>query len=89
MQLVYTDFVDEHTLCDRWRKRIKYELLLLRSAGMADAVIAARLRTRYRRIRKDAADLDHCLTQYLTALARAFDPHSSYFSEAMLARFRL
>ena len=90
VQLVHDGFAaDERTLCDRWRKRVKYELLLYRSAGMADGAIAARLRARYRRISRDAADQDHFLTQYITALARAYDPHSRYFSASELANFRI
>jgi carboxyl-terminal processing protease len=73
---------DEADARDRWRKRIKFDLLLLRAGGMKRREAVERLKRRYRRFAEQMRNTrgDELLEMYLTALARAFDPHSAYLS---------
>jgi hypothetical protein len=68
-------------LRERWRLRIKGELLIEKVHGRLLAEVQAQLRGRYERIARQARDLsDAQLCQiYLNSLARLCDPHSTYF----------
>jgi carboxyl-terminal processing protease len=72
----------EEELNERWRKRIKYDLLSLKLEKVADGEARERLHKRYRNIKRTMhqTDPDEILEMYLTALANCFDPHSSYMS---------
>lgn len=69
-------------LDERWRKRVKYDLLMLRMEKTPDAEAQDRLTKRYRTIKKSMHQMesDEVLEIFLTALASCFDPHSSYMS---------
>lgn len=76
---------------DLWRKRLKYDLLVLASEETSDDEARDRLRRRYtdfaRRMRH-ATD-DDLLERYLSAFSTSFDPHTSYMSKSTLEDFRI
>ncbi|MGD0897723.1 MAG: carboxy terminal-processing peptidase [Thermoguttaceae bacterium] len=83
---------------DRWRKRIKYDLLALK-ADHADGkpdhsdgkTPVQRLTQRYHSFAKrmhQTSDED-LLEMYLTSLTTAFDPHTSYMSPSSVEEFKI
>jgi carboxyl-terminal processing protease len=78
-------------LDDRWRKRIKYDLLLLNLDKVEPAEATKRLHKRYDTIKRTAHDTEdgEILEIYLSALAHCFDPHSSYMSPNTLDDFNI
>ncbi|HND51584.1 MAG TPA: carboxy terminal-processing peptidase [Pirellulaceae bacterium] len=74
---------------DRWRKRIKYDLLILKGDKVADAEARDRLLRRYRSFgkRMHQTDSDELLEMYLTSLTSSFDPHTTYMSPNSLDNF--
>jgi carboxyl-terminal processing protease len=82
---------DESELNDRWRKRIKYDLLLFRLEKIADAEAKDRLHKRYRNIKLTMHQMEDrdVLEIFLTALAETFDPHSSYMSPRSEVDFKI
>jgi len=78
-------------LDERWRKRIKYDLLTLKIDGSEMDEGRDRLHKRYRNIRKTISQTEDSekLEMYLSALAHAFDPHSSYMSPETLEDFQI
>lgn len=82
---------DEKQVNERWRKRIKYDLLLLKLDKTADDEARKRLHKRYKTIKDTMHKTDETevLEMYLTALCTTFDPHSSYMSPRSLEDFRI
>ncbi len=84
---------DVASLDERWRKRIKYDLLLFRldKDKTSEAEARKRLDKRYRTIRDTMhkTDDDEIFEMYLTALCTSFDPHSSYMAPRTLEDFRI
>jgi carboxyl-terminal processing protease len=78
-------------LNERWRKRIKYDLLLMRLEKTDDAEAKTRLHKRYKNIRDvmSKTEPDEIVEMYLTALCMTFDPHSSYMSPRSQEDFRI
>ncbi len=78
-------------LDERWRKRIKYDLLTLKVDGTSLKDGRERLHKRYRNIRKTIAQTEDFekLEMYLSAVAHTFDPHSSYMSPETLEDFQI
>ena len=76
---------------DRWRKRIKYDVLELRLEDEPIDDIRDRLRKRYSNLLAVAtqADADDRVETFLTALANCFDPHSTFMSEKTLEDFQI
>ncbi len=77
---------------DRWRKRIKYELLDLElekdlKGKEAQDKIAKRYEYLAKRMRK--TDNQELLEMYLTALTTAYDPHTTYMSANSLENFEI
>ncbi|MEW4526840.1 carboxy terminal-processing peptidase [Maioricimonas sp. JC845] len=72
----------EQELDDRWRKRIKYQLLDLKLDGTELDEAREQLHKRYRNVKLNMEQMNEQdkLEIYLTALTRCFDPHSSYMS---------
>jgi carboxyl-terminal processing protease len=84
-----------------WRKRIKYDLLVLKAdaqrarngkktrATRPDEDPVARLTRRYHSFaqRMHQTDDDELLEMYLNALTESFDPHTSYMSPASQENF--
>ena len=80
-----TDEADE-----RWRKRVKYDLLLQSTDDETPAdQTVERLHKRYRSIaqRWEQTSNDELLEMFLTAVTMSFDPHSSYMSPENLDNF--
>ena len=74
---------------DRWRKRIKYDLLVLKADKTDGKPTKARARRssklqpqRYHSFAKrmHQTDSDELLEMYLTRLTTSFDPHTNYMS---------
>ncbi|HID23653.1 MAG TPA: tail-specific protease, partial [Planctomycetaceae bacterium] len=78
-------------LNERWRKRIKYELLLKKLDGTPLDKAREELHRRYKNIRTMMSQTEDFekLETYLTALTHCFDPHSSYMSPQSLEEFRI
>jgi carboxyl-terminal processing protease len=77
---------------ERWRKRIKYELLDLEvedklTGKEAQDKIAKRYTHFAKRMRQTSND--ELLEMYLTALTTAYDPHTSYMSPDTLENFEI
>ncbi len=75
---------------DRWRKRVKYDLLKETADKVPMDEAIKKLTKRYESIRKSwqQTDNDELLERYLTAMTSAFDPHSSYMSPSTLEKFQ-
>lgn len=67
---------------ERWRKRIKYDLLLLKIDGTPLKEARERLHKRYHNIRSMMRQTEkfEMLEIFLSSLTHCFDPHSSYMS---------
>jgi carboxyl-terminal processing protease len=78
-------------LDDRWRKRIKYDLLNLKLDDTELDESRKRMHKRYHNIRTMARQTEdsEMLEMYLSALTHTFDPHSSYMSPETLEDFRI
>lgn len=69
-------------LDELWRKRVKNDALSLALAGKKWSEIHDTLLKRYERVikRLDQVSSDDVFETYVNAYARAYDPHSNYFS---------
>jgi carboxyl-terminal processing protease len=74
---------------DRWRKRVKYDLLLQTSEDRPEAEAKEKLHKRYRAIERrwSQTSNDELLEMFLTAVTTSFDPHSDYMSPDSLNNF--
>jgi carboxyl-terminal processing protease len=81
----------QEELDERWRKRVKYDLLQLRLDDEPLDEARSRLHKRYRTLQLniDQTDDVEILEIYLTSLASCFDPHSSYMSPNTLKDFQI
>jgi carboxyl-terminal processing protease len=82
---------DAKELNERWRKRIKYDLLLQRLEKTAPDEAVKKLHKRYDTLKKTVHEMDELevLEMYLSSLAHCFDPHSSYMSRQTLEEFEI
>jgi len=82
---------DVEELNERWRKRVKYEVLSFKLDDKDTDEARDRLHKRYRTIRRsiDETESNEILEMYLSALTHCFDPHSSYMSPQTLEEFRI
>ncbi len=80
---------DPETLRERWRLRMKAELLIEKLHGRQRSDVKSQLAGRYQRIEKQARDMtDERLCQvYLDSLASLYDPRSSYLSPTFVSSF--
>jgi carboxyl-terminal processing protease len=78
-------------LDQRWRKRVKYEVLQLLLDDETIDEVRTRLHSRYHTIQLNIEQMKNMeiLEIYLTALAECFDPHSSYMSPYTLEDFQI
>jgi carboxyl-terminal processing protease len=76
---------------DRWRKRIKFELLVLKGDKVEDKEARDRLKRRYSSYSKrmNQTDSDELLEMYLTAFTSSLDPHTTYMSPNSLQNFMI
>jgi carboxyl-terminal processing protease len=74
---------------ERWRKRVKYDLLLQLTDDVDEKEAKDKLHKRYRSInqRWEQTDNDELLEMFLSAITQSFDPHSSYMSPRSLSDF--
>jgi carboxyl-terminal processing protease len=74
---------------DAWRKRIKYDLLVLKAEKIEGKEATDKLARRYHSFAKrmHQTDSDKLLEMYLTALTTAYDPHTTYMSPSTLKNF--
>ena len=82
---------DDAELDERWRKRIKFDLLMLKmdDTGMIEA--RKRLHTRYHtnQLFLDQTEAHEVLELYLSSMTHCLDPHSSYMSPQTLTDFEI
>ena len=78
---------------ERWRKRIKFDLLRLRvdDEEMTEEKQKEKVRRRYVSFAKrmHQTDRDELLEMYLTAMTMSFDPHTSYMSPSSYKNFEI
>lgn len=76
---------------ERWRQRVKFDLLKETTDDVALDKAIEKLRKRYNSIRKswNQTDNDELLERYLSAMTTGFDPHSSYMSPSTLDNFNI
>ncbi|VAX41643.1 periplasmic tail-specific proteinase [hydrothermal vent metagenome] len=81
----------KNDLNERWRKRIKYEFLLLKLDDKKDDEIRKQLHKRYRMLKRFTKDFENneILEIYLSSLTHCFDPHSTYMSQETVEDFRI
>src|SRR5579864_4170235 len=74
-----------------WRKRVKNDALSLMLTGKSWAEASDILRKRYERVlrRVDQVTSEDVFENLMNAYARAFDPHSSYFSPRSSEEYRI
>jgi carboxyl-terminal processing protease len=82
---------DQAQLDDLWRRRIKNDTLSLLLTGKQYPEAADILRKRYERVLKriDQVTNEDVFENLMNAYARAFDPHSSYFSPRSSEEYRI
>jgi carboxyl-terminal processing protease len=78
---------------DRWRKRVKFDLLLNRVAEkpLPEAESKEKVLNRYKNLLRRWKQVDHAdlLELYLTSLTTSIDPHSTYMSASTLDDFEI
>lgn len=87
--LTWATTVEEQT--ERWRKRIKFDLLILKMDDTDLAEARTRLHKRYHRNRTllDQTEGHEVLELYLSSMTHCLDPHSSYMSPQTLEDFQI
>jgi carboxyl-terminal processing protease len=82
---------DEAGMDELWRKRVKNDALSLLLTGKTWPEAADILRKRYQRVLKrvDQVSGEDVFENLMNAYARAFDPHSSYFSPRSSEEYRI
>ncbi len=81
----------EAELAERWRKRVKFDLLMLKLEDTELAEARTRLHKRYHRNRNllKQTESHEVLELYLSSMTHCLDPHSSYMSPQTLEDFRI
>ncbi len=76
---------------DRWRKRVKFDLLKETADKVTMDEAIKKLTKRYESIRRSwqQTDNDELLERYLTSMTTSFDPHSDYMSPSTLENFNI
>jgi carboxyl-terminal processing protease len=82
---------DQAQMDDLWRRRVKNDALSLLLTGKQWPEAADILRKRYERVLKriDQVTSEDVFENLMNAYARAFDPHSSYFSPRSSEEYRI
>lgn len=78
-------------LTERWRKRVKFDLLILKMDDTELSDARTRLHKRYHRNRTllDQTEGHEVLELYLSSMTHCLDPHSSYMSPQTLEDFQI
>jgi carboxyl-terminal processing protease len=76
---------------ERWRQRVKFDLLKETADDVPMEKAVEKLRKRYSSIRKSwhQTDNDELLERYLTSMTTGFDPHSDYMSPSSQDNFNI
>jgi carboxyl-terminal processing protease len=76
---------------ERWRLRIKYDMLVLKGDDTEERELRDRLHRRYQSFAKrmHQTDADELLEMFLTAVISSLDPHTTYMSPSSLDNFRI
>jgi carboxyl-terminal processing protease len=76
---------------DRWRQRVKLDLLKETADKVPMDQAIKKLNKRYESIRKSwqQTDNDELMERYLSAMTTSFDPHSSFMSASTLDNFNI
>ena len=86
---------DEAEAREKWRKRVKYDLLLLKAdkedKELGEQEALDKLTRRYQSFAKrmHQTDDEELLEMYLSAMTTSFDPHTSYMSPSTLENFEI
>lgn len=82
---------DPAEMRERWRKRVKYDLLVMKLDGVELAEARQRLHKRYRLLRQTMHQTEPFETfeMFMSTLTSSFDPHSSYMSPQTLDEFEI
>ncbi len=82
---------DDAEVRDRWRRRVKYDLLVLKSDETEGEEAVEKLKSRYNSYgkRMQQFDGDELLEMYLSAITRSYDPHTTFMSKSTLENFRI
>ncbi|MCH9653977.1 MAG: carboxy terminal-processing peptidase [Planctomycetes bacterium] len=82
---------DQSEMNERWRKRVKYDVLNLILDDKKIEEARKQLHKRYTKNVKNMVETEQAekLEMYLSALTHCFDPHSSYMSPQTLEDFRI
>jgi carboxyl-terminal processing protease len=76
---------------ERWRKQVKYSLLILKADKKTDEEARAQLHRRYRTHEKNREQMDvyELLEMYLSSLTESFDPHTNYMAPRAQDNFKI
>lgn len=76
---------------ERWRKRIKFDLLTMLADDTEMEEAKTKLRKRYSSLQKrwEQTSRDELLEIFLSSLTSGFDPHSSYMSAESVENFQI
>jgi len=83
--------LDDQEARDRWRKQLKYSLLLLEEDGKSRDAAITQLDRRYHRNARRWHQFtgDQLLELFLTSITSSFDPHTTYMSASTLDNFNI
>jgi carboxyl-terminal processing protease len=76
---------------ERWRRFLKYNLLVAKSDGEELEEAKKKIQRRYqlRQRRWHQIDDDELLERFLTSITSAYDPHTTFMSKSSLENFRI
>jgi carboxyl-terminal processing protease len=76
---------------EKWRKRIKYDLLVLKADDIEGEEATEKLSRRYHSFAKrmHQTNGEELLEMYLSSLTSSFDPHTTYMSPSTLENFEI
>jgi carboxyl-terminal processing protease len=76
---------------ERWRKRIKYDLLVLKADEIEGQKAIDKLTRRYHSFarRMHQTDSQELMEMYLSALTSSYDPHTTYMSRRTVRNFEI
>ena len=76
---------------ERWRKRIKYDMLIQKSDEVDEEEAKEKLHRRYSSFgkRMHQTDGEELMEMYLSALTTGYDPHTTYMSASTLKNFEI
>ena len=76
---------------DKWRRRVKYDMLVSKMQGEKEGEVKEKLLRRYRSFKNRMMQMtsDELLEQFLNALYQSVDSQSAYWSPETLANFEI